>query len=194
MFWDNFYRLCLLKETKPTPVVTELGIALGSITKWKNGATPNSETLQKIAQFFGVTIDSLIDDPSLNVNNEKLMDIYYHGTLAWLDNIFLDEDVRSRAKEHFSELLMKYKFFVNSLADFKTGSASEETISKYASDLRLWVSLLPEYVTESPLKSSEVDAEFKELFEVYKTIDISSRRRLFGQAYELLEEFKNKND
>lgn len=44
MFWDVFYELCNKNNTKPTPVVKELGIAHGVVTKWKNGATPNSES------------------------------------------------------------------------------------------------------------------------------------------------------
>lgn len=60
MFWERFYNLCLEKGTKPLPVVKELSIATGSITKWKNGTVPNGTTLQKIADHFGVTVDYLL--------------------------------------------------------------------------------------------------------------------------------------
>ncbi len=60
MFWERFYSLCLEKGTKPLPVVKELSIATGSITKWKNGTIPNGTTLQKIADYFGVTVDYLL--------------------------------------------------------------------------------------------------------------------------------------
>jgi repressor LexA len=37
-----------------------LGISIGSITKWKNGAVPRETTLLKIADHFGVTVDYLL--------------------------------------------------------------------------------------------------------------------------------------
>ena len=62
MFWKNLIFLCNKKNTTPTNVVKELGIAVGSVTKWKNGVVPRSTTLQKIADYFGVTVESLLTD------------------------------------------------------------------------------------------------------------------------------------
>lgn len=42
------------------PVVKELSIATGSVTKWKNGSIPNGETLVKLADYFNVSIDYLL--------------------------------------------------------------------------------------------------------------------------------------
>lgn len=55
IFWENFFFLCEDKGTKPLRVVTELGIASGSITKWKNGSIPSQKNLQKLAGYFNVT-------------------------------------------------------------------------------------------------------------------------------------------
>ena len=60
MFWDNFYNLCVKKGIKPNPVAKELGISSASLTKWKNGTTPNSDALQKIAEYFDVSVDYLL--------------------------------------------------------------------------------------------------------------------------------------
>lgn len=60
MFWKNFIKLCNEHGTKPNPVAQELGIASGSITKWKNGAIPRDTTLQKLADYFGVSVDYLL--------------------------------------------------------------------------------------------------------------------------------------
>lgn len=57
MFWENFYSLCIDRNTKPLRVVNELGIASGSITKWKNGTIPNQKTLQKISGYFDVSVE-----------------------------------------------------------------------------------------------------------------------------------------
>lgn len=63
MFWNNFVALCNQSNTSPTAVANVLGIAIGSITKWKNGSAPRDTTLKKIADYFGVSPDSLVSAP-----------------------------------------------------------------------------------------------------------------------------------
>ncbi len=65
MFWTTFLRLCNEHGTRPNPVAQELGISSGSITKWKNGSLPRDATLQKIADYFEVSVDYLLgkEDP-----------------------------------------------------------------------------------------------------------------------------------
>lgn len=71
MFWENFLKLCSDKDKKPTSVILELKISRGSVTNWKKGATPQDSTLQKIADYFGVTIDALLaDSPEPAITNE----------------------------------------------------------------------------------------------------------------------------
>ena len=60
MFWSRFYDLCVTSGTKPLPVVVSIGVASGSITKWKNGTIPNGDTLLKIAAYFDVSVDYLL--------------------------------------------------------------------------------------------------------------------------------------
>lgn len=60
MFWENFYFLCTDAEMKPLQVVKKIGISHGSITKWKQGAVPSAPSLQKIADFFNVSVDYLL--------------------------------------------------------------------------------------------------------------------------------------
>lgn len=47
-------------DSKPNPVVKELGLSNSITTKWKNGAIPNGEILLKIADYFNVSIDYLM--------------------------------------------------------------------------------------------------------------------------------------
>lgn len=66
MFWERFVQLCAERNTKPNPVAKELGISSGAVTNWKNGAVPQSATLKKIADYFGVSTSYLlgvVDDP-----------------------------------------------------------------------------------------------------------------------------------
>lgn len=64
MFWDNFYKLCINKGTKPNPVAKDLGISSATITKWKDGTLPNLSTAIDVAEYFQVTVDELINGPS----------------------------------------------------------------------------------------------------------------------------------
>lgn len=60
MFWKRFNELCNEKNDKPTPLVKKLGIAAGSVTRWKNGTVPNGVTLEKLANHFDVSVDYLL--------------------------------------------------------------------------------------------------------------------------------------
>jgi transcriptional regulator with XRE-family HTH domain len=47
-------------------VAKELGISSGAVTNWKNGAVPQSATLKRIADYFGVSTSYLlgiVDNP-----------------------------------------------------------------------------------------------------------------------------------
>ena len=49
----------------------ELGFSNGSISKWKS-SMPKPERLQKLAEYFGVTVDFLINGESTESKNSKL--------------------------------------------------------------------------------------------------------------------------
>ena len=79
MFWNIFYDLCVLHKTKPNPVAKKLGISSGAVTAWKNGKVPHHETLIKIADYFGVTVDYLLGqeekEPSVTIDGELEEDV-----------------------------------------------------------------------------------------------------------------------
>lgn len=66
MFWERFYYLCEQRGVKPLNVAHDLGVASGNITAWKRGRVPSGTTLQKIADYFNVSVDYLLgkqDEP-----------------------------------------------------------------------------------------------------------------------------------
>lgn len=63
MFYDNFLNLCEKAKKSPSAVAKELGFSSATATHWKNGKSPNSRTLQKIADYFNVTVNDLLSDP-----------------------------------------------------------------------------------------------------------------------------------
>lgn len=70
MFWTNFSTLCADKNLSPNAVATELKIPSGSITAWRNGATPRTKSLTKIANYFGVTVDYLLNAEKENPTSD----------------------------------------------------------------------------------------------------------------------------
>lgn len=61
MFYDLFCDLCSKKKISPTRASLEIGLSKSTATKWKNtGAIPQGETLNKIAEYFGVSVDYLL--------------------------------------------------------------------------------------------------------------------------------------
>ena len=60
MFWKIFNFLCRQKGSSPSAVAQEIGFSNATATKWKKGSTPQGATLQKIADYFGVTTDYLL--------------------------------------------------------------------------------------------------------------------------------------
>ena len=69
MFWERFVQLCAERNTKPNPVAKELGISSGAVTNWKNGAVPQSATLKRIADYFGVSTSYLLGNVQLDLQH-----------------------------------------------------------------------------------------------------------------------------
>ena len=60
MFYDLYIELCEKKNVTPTRAAVEMGISKATPTTWKKrGLTPQGETLNKIANYFGVSTDYL---------------------------------------------------------------------------------------------------------------------------------------
>lgn len=71
MFYDGLLRLCNERGTSPSAVVKALNLSTGSPTAWKNGRTPTTNTIQKIANYFGVSKDELLSGSSSRLHREK---------------------------------------------------------------------------------------------------------------------------
>ena len=57
MFWEKFYNLCIERGTKPNAVCAELKFSNATATKWKKGSVPGTESLNKIAEYFDVSVE-----------------------------------------------------------------------------------------------------------------------------------------
>lgn len=60
MGYDTFEKLCAAKGVTPYRVAKETGVSTSTLSSWKTGRyTPKQEKLQKIAEYFGITVDQL---------------------------------------------------------------------------------------------------------------------------------------
>lgn len=91
--YDIFEKLCTEKGVTPYRVCKETGLTTSTISNWKAGRyTPKADKLQKIADFFGVSIEFLMgteekEDPPIYYTNEE--------TAKLAQEMFEDEDMRS---------------------------------------------------------------------------------------------------
>ena len=74
MFWENLLNLCNEKGISPNKLCSELGYSNSIATKWRNGSVPHDRTLNKIAKYFGVPLERLINKSfSSDIQGENIM-------------------------------------------------------------------------------------------------------------------------
>ena len=61
LFFDRLKLLCDKKGISPYKACTEIGLNRAAVAKWKGGSVPNGQTLAKIAEYFGVSTDYLLE-------------------------------------------------------------------------------------------------------------------------------------
>lgn len=90
--YEIFEQLLRINKVTPYKVAKETGIATSTLTDWKKGrSTPKQDKLQKIADFFGVTMDYLMGteekDYYLNDDTIKIaQEIFENKELRMLFN------------------------------------------------------------------------------------------------------------
>lgn len=61
MFYDRYVDLCKRNNEKPYVLAVKLGAKSNSVVaQWKKGSAPRAELLQKIAEYFGVSVGYLL--------------------------------------------------------------------------------------------------------------------------------------
>lgn len=109
MFWDTFYKICEANHTKPNSVAKVIGVSSATCTKWKNGTVPNGDTLLKLADCLGCSVDYLLgrtDKPDMTVSNSVVNE--QHNVSIGGDNV---QSISGTISQRDRELLDK----INSL-------------------------------------------------------------------------------
>ena len=72
MFYDKFVFLCKEKGVAPTRAALDIGLSKSAPIKWRTtGATPNGETLNKIAEYFSVSVSVLFGEETKKAPTPK---------------------------------------------------------------------------------------------------------------------------
>ena len=61
MFYENVQELCKQHKTNITRMTKEIGLSNAAAASWKKGSVPKLDTVRKIADYFGVSWESLLD-------------------------------------------------------------------------------------------------------------------------------------
>jgi len=72
MFKKNFIRLCSNVGESPSSVCKKIGISSAAFSQWDDNTIPRKITQQRIADYFGITVEELLaeaPEPSVRVNN-----------------------------------------------------------------------------------------------------------------------------
>lgn len=70
MFKKNFVNLCIKKGISPSQVCKAIGLSNSVYSQWDDNSVPRRTTLKKIADYFGVSPESLLtDEPSVIPGN-----------------------------------------------------------------------------------------------------------------------------
>lgn len=87
--YEVFEQLLQKNGVTPYKVAKEAGVTQTALSNWKSGrSTPTTKTLQRIADYFGVTIDYLMNGNTVPANKETSLTTKDERDIAKdLDNI-----------------------------------------------------------------------------------------------------------
>lgn len=65
-FWNRFCEIAESKCVKPHKALKDMNISSGSAYNWKNGTVPNGKILIKMAEYFHISIDDILNQIEMN--------------------------------------------------------------------------------------------------------------------------------
>ena len=77
-FYSNYLRLCSLHSKSPSGAALDIGLSKAAVNGWKTGrAKPTDATLQRIADYFGVSVSDLIEEQKEKPSAENGEELEY---------------------------------------------------------------------------------------------------------------------
>lgn len=125
-FYDVFCKLSELKGISPSKAAIEIGINKSNVAAWKrDGSIPRSEPLKKIANYFGVSTDYLLnftnedgqsdDDPLTFTNTDFLEEDDFDPHK--LMQAAIEYDKKERMEIGLDEYYFKYYLITRDMSD-----------------------------------------------------------------------------
>lgn len=95
MFYDRYYDLCKKNGEKPYSVAKKIGLGNSNVAQWKKGSTPRSDVLQKIADYFEISVGYLLGYEDKEKTTPALEDGQKLNTIkiAGRDGTFLEREL-----------------------------------------------------------------------------------------------------
>ena len=69
MFYEQIRKLCFDRGMSMREFAISMGLGQNTPTRWKQGTIPRSDTLQRIADYFGVSVDFLLNGEAQPASN-----------------------------------------------------------------------------------------------------------------------------
>ncbi len=70
-FYDNYIALCNRVRKTPSAVALEIGLSKPAVNRWKKGGVPTDATVAKVANYFHVPVEALVNG-SPNLENRGI--------------------------------------------------------------------------------------------------------------------------
>ena len=111
MFYDNFIKACTMKGISPSVVAEQIGLNRSSVTGWKNGSIPKDSTIQKLADYFGISKTDLTGETFLKVTG-PVTPIPASSELQRLSNALeeLNEEGREKLLDYAADLVASGRY------------------------------------------------------------------------------------
>ena len=111
VFYDNFIKACTMRGDSPSIVAERIGLNRSSVTGWKNGATPKDSTIQKLADYFGISKTDLTGETYLKVTG-PVTSIPASSELQRLSDALaeLNEEGREKLLDYAADLVASGRY------------------------------------------------------------------------------------
>ncbi len=111
MLYENILSLCKQRGISITRLSVEIGVGNSAPTKWKRGSIPRMDTLEKIADYFGVSVSFLLsshDSPdSFKMGNVSGSSAVAQGVSGQTINVSSGGSVSSGENSDIEEELIR---------------------------------------------------------------------------------------
>lgn len=110
--YEYFERILKEKHLKPSDVSKGTGISSSTLSEWKSGKhTPSVEKIKKIADFLGVSTDSLLTGSDIKPSSHMEEYTFKHHPDAFVADTLLEKEMWDLLKQmpELKELIIYYK-------------------------------------------------------------------------------------